>query len=145
MLFLTKFAVLKSTSTILSIFLQVNRLLQKTHEKNPRILPGLLDPRSLPKADEVKLITSEHEYNKVEKTARAMDFYGCAYRQSSYRCFLDDFLRFGTVMRTLGTGQMYPAEGLLQAASDIYPSSGCSLYNLFCLTTETSVHLCTSL
>ena len=124
-------------------------------EKNPYILKGLVNHRSLPEEeDEDSVDEDDEDYENYDfeaeekrahlsdqyETARwAYEYYSCAYNQSGYRHVLDEFISFGTVFRGLdGPSKMsmirlMPPSGWVQTAHDVDPASGCSLWSLFCV------------
>merc|ERR1712029_766889 len=122
--------------------------LELVHERNRYIIPGLLNPESIP--------TEEHDgfLNLVPKllskagnpflqARNALSSYGACWKMSpAYHKFLSNWENTG---RISDKPWHQPMEGFFQAAIDTDPSKGygdCSEFSLLCYKTGTSIHTC---
>lgn len=148
----------------------INTCLKMVNERNEWLIPGLLDPNSIPGKpmssyhDLLSMDWNDPHCEDPQNARHAVNNYACAYKMSpTYQKVLTNFLKTGTCT---GRGHIcyakppakcvpkcrrqchpweVPMEGFFQCAVDVDPTKAfgdCSEFNLFCHKTKTPSHTC---
>jgi len=123
----------KITSRIEKPNSQIKQILTAVNEENSFIIPGIIDPRSIPDLEvgelDIEFGDDENELHSLHHNASwAYNSYGRAWNMStSYILVLESFLRNGNIIdHSLGEEYSFPLEGFLNAAFEVDPTKPCN-------------------